>query len=124
MKPLIILAALSGLFTVALGAFGAHILGSSMIVYNSSAWDKAIMYQMFHSVSILGVAAVGHMFNQKLFIIAGYVMLSGIVFFSGSLYLLSVTSIREFGIITPIGGVLFLVGWMIVIAGMMKTRVR
>lgn len=123
MRNLVIIAAINGFLAVSLGAFGAHILDGNISDHYLGVWEKAVKYQMFHTGGMLTVAVLAHLFNQKIFVTAGYFMLAGIVFFSGSLYLLAVTSIGVFGAITPIGGVLFLVGWVMLIVGMMRSRV-
>jgi uncharacterized membrane protein YgdD (TMEM256/DUF423 family) len=105
------LAAISGLLTVALGAFGAHGLKALLVTNETLAvWEKAVLYQMFHTLALL-VLAMRPSVNTGAAL--GFVI--GIVLFSGSLYVLAVTNIRWLGAITPLGGVAFLVAWLLIL---------
>ena len=102
------LAAVSGFFVVALGAFGAHGLKPTLETHQTLAiWEKAVLYHALHTLVLLGLAAQPH-------IALGAVVsfLCGIVLFSGSLYLLALTNVRWLGAITPLGGLSFLLGWV------------
>lgn len=101
------IAALAGFLAVALGAFGAHSLKNHLAqLGTTTVWEKAVLYHFIHAVMLFILAE-----RPQLFKCAWYCFLAGIVLFSGSLYLLAVTGNHWFGPITPIGGVLFLVGW-------------
>ena len=105
------LAAISGLLTVALGAFGAHGLKALLVANETLAvWEKAALYQMFHTLALLGLALRPTVNTGAAL---GFVL--GIVLFSGSLYVLAVTNIRWLGAVTPLGGVAFLVGWLLIL---------
>lgn len=123
MKPFIFTGALHGFLAVALGAFGAHALKEILSDYGAGIWDTAVQYQMFHAV---GLIVIGILMSQKLFgnvkqlKWAGILMNLGIVFFSGSLFALAVTEIKPLGAITPIGGVLFLTAWVLVMVSALK----
>lgn len=109
------LAAVSGFLVVALGAFGAHSLKPLLQTHQTLAiWEKAVMYQALHTLVLLGLAA-----QPGIPMGAVVSFIGGIVFFSGSLYLMAVTNLRWLGAITPLGGVSFLVGWawLFIIAG-------
>lgn len=101
------------LLTVAIGAFGAHGL-SDLLIENrrEDTFKTAVLYQMFHAVAIILVGLLYNQYNQKRLKTAFYLFTAGIIVFSGSLYTLSISNIGIFGAITPIGGVLFLVGWI------------
>jgi uncharacterized membrane protein YgdD (TMEM256/DUF423 family) len=101
------LAAGLGFLGVALGAFGAHLL-KDLLARNQTAqiWEKAVFYQLIHAVVLLVLAA-----RNPVPAGPSLSFLTGIVFFSGSLYILAVTNIRWFGAITPFGGLAFLLGW-------------
>jgi len=102
------LAALSGFLAVALGAFGAHGLKEILTRNDATAiWQTAVFYHFIHTVMLFLLA-------QRRPVQAGpwISFLAGIVIFSGSLYLLSVTNLRWLGAVTPLGGVSFLVGWL------------
>ena len=123
MKKFIIAGAIHGFLAVALGAFGAHALKEIVDDYGLDIWDTAVQYQMFHCTVIL---VLGLLMSPKLIgevkplKWAGILFNLGIVFFSGSLYVLALTSIGPLGAMTPIGGVLFLSGWVLVIVTSLK----
>ena len=103
------LATLNGFLVVALGAFGAHGLKAVLLAHQTqSVWEKAVLYHMFHTLVILILAT--RPMPPK-----GAVMffLLGIVLFSGSLYVLAASNSRWLGAITPIGGVSFIIGWVL-----------
>ena len=104
-------AAVSGFLAVCFGAFGAHSL-EALLAKNATAaiWQTAVDYQFFHTLALLVLAFAplpGRLLMRVTLLWAG-----GILIFSGSLYILSITGIRWLGAITPIGGVLFLAGWV------------
>jgi uncharacterized membrane protein YgdD (TMEM256/DUF423 family) len=96
---------------VALGAFGAHglkqILGSEMKV----VYQTAVFYQLVHGLAIFMVAILGFLKPHPLVSISGWCFLVGILLFSGSLYSLSLSGISRLGMVTPFGGLAFLIGW-------------
>ena len=104
-------AALFGFLSVALGAFGAHSLKNVLDEYGKSVYEKAVLYQMFHSMALLAVGVLQHLFKGISFSPAGFGFLIGILLFSGSLYALAITGTKWLGAITPIGGLAFLFGW-------------
>jgi uncharacterized membrane protein YgdD (TMEM256/DUF423 family) len=109
MKTFIIIGAINAFLAVALGAFGAHGLKDKLDPYYLDIWKTGVTYQMFHALGILAVAMLlGKAAASSLFSWSGWLMLLGIILFSGSLYVLSVTKISMLGIITPFGGVAFL----------------
>jgi uncharacterized membrane protein YgdD (TMEM256/DUF423 family) len=92
---------------VALGAFGAHGLRSTLESRGMvDVWNKAVFYQFIHAIALLVLALYGTV-NRG----AWWLLFTGILLFSGSLYLLALTSFRWLGPVTPIGGLCFLVGW-------------
>ena len=100
---------------VVLGAFGAHGLKSRLDAYSMGVYEKAVFYQFVHSLGILIVAILpktGTFSLDNATTICTFLM-AGIVIFSGSLYLLAVTGNRMLGAITPVGGVCFIVGWVL-----------
>ena len=97
---------------VAAGAFGAHGLRDRLATDLLEVFEIAVRYQMYHALALVGVAlAMGRIGPSSTLIWAGWFFLAGILIFSGSLYLLSLTGIRWLGAITPIGGVALLAGW-------------
>lgn len=113
MNKYIQIGAFTAMLSVALGAFGAHLLEDRLTVDALETYHTAVQYQMFHSVGILIIALLlDRLPSQKLAIWAAKLLLTGIVIFSGSLYVLSLSGIKMLGAITPIGGVLFIAGWI------------
>lgn len=123
MKKFIVTGALHGLLAVAFGAFGAHALKEILDEYSRGIWETAVQYQMFHATGLL---IIGLLMSSKLLgevkqlNLAGIFFNLGIVFFSGSLYVLAISGIKVLGAITPIGGVLFLAGWLLIILTAIK----
>ena len=121
LKLFISLGAINGFLAVALGAFGAHMLEGNIPDRYIETWETAVQYQMFHATGLLVIGLLAGKFGQLPTVKwAGYLMLAGILFFSGSLYVLSVTQISVLGAITPIGGVLFLISWVLMIVAVNK----
>ncbi len=106
------LSALCGLTGVMMGAFGAHGLKAIMSAEMMAVYKTAVDYQMWHALG-LGLVAVFRLQSPESDHLkwAGWLMFSGIVLFSGSLYLLAILSAKWLGMITPIGGVCFILGW-------------
>ena len=103
--------ALFGFLTVAFGAFGAHGLEDKLSEQALEIYQTAVGYQGLHALALLITALFAHHKQSVLLKLAGYAFAVGIVIFSGSLYLLALTSLGWLGAITPIGGLSFLVGW-------------
>ncbi len=102
------IAGVLGFLGVALGAFGAHQL-AALLATNQTApiWQTAVLYHLVHAVAALWAASR----NSTVV----WIWAAGILVFSGSLYLLAITNVRWLGAITPIGGLLFLAGWLVVV---------
>ena len=100
---------------VMLGAFGAHGLRSRLDAYSMGLWEKAVFYHFIHALGALIVSLLPR--NQALPSGAAsnvcWLLTAGILIFSGSLYLLAVTRVSTLGMITPIGGVSFIAGWLL-----------
>ena len=102
------IAGLLGFLGVALGAFGAHQFATLLAAnQTASIWQTAVLYHLVHAVAALWAA------DRNPTVV--WFWAAGILVFSGSLYLLAVTNIRWLGAITPIGGLLFLAGWLLVV---------
>ncbi len=115
-------AAIFGFLSVALGAFGAHSLKNILDDYGKSIYEKAVLYQMFHTMALFIVGVMQHFNKETSLSVAGWGFFAGIILFSGSLYLLATTGIRWLGAITPIGGVAFLFGWFWLVFSIIKAR--
>jgi len=113
MKLFLILGAINGFIAVALGAFGAHGLEGKITENALGTWEKAVNYQMFHTMALFVTGLLMANFQSANLTWAGWMFFIGIILFSGSLYIYSTTSITTFAMITPIGGVAFLVGWVL-----------
>lgn len=100
---------------VILGAFGAHGLQNRLDDYSRGVYEKAVFYHFLHAMGILVVAILGRTstFPEGGVDTVCWFLLAGIVLFSGSLYLLAVTGNRALGMITPFGGVAFIIGWLL-----------
>ena len=96
---------------MALGALGAHSLKNVLDEYGKSIYEKAVIYQMFHTMGLFAVGLLQMFLKNASFSISGWSFLTGIFLFSGSLYLLALTGIKWLGAITPFGGIAFLLGW-------------
>lgn len=107
-----------GLIGVALGAFGAHGLKESLSPELMETYKTGVLYHLIHAVVIL---AIGLLANPKFYKSALFFSL-GIILFSFSLYVYSVTSIKALAMITPIGGVCFMIGWLLVIFTAIKMK--
>lgn len=119
MKKFALFGAIFALLAVALGAFGAHAL-KAQLGNSASTWETAVHYQMFHAVALLVIALFIQFFRDSFFTIAAWLMIGGVVLFSGSLYTLSLVKITAIGIITPIGGLFFLTAWIFIILGLTR----
>ncbi|MGV3487918.1 MAG: DUF423 domain-containing protein [Tuberibacillus sp.] len=122
-KLFAVLGAINAFVAIALGAFGAHGLKDKLSAHYMDIYHTGVQYHMMHAVGLLIVGILADKLagaQGGLMSWAGWLMFAGIVFFSGSLYLLSVTKIGVLGAITPIGGVLFLVSWVLVVIAVIK----
>ena len=113
-RSLVIAAALSLMIGVGAGAFGAHGLKRVLTVDMVQIWQTAVLYQLVHGLGMLAVAALMARFGSPLLAWAGLLMLVGILFFGGSLYVLALSGTKWLGAVTPIGGTLFIIAWLLV----------
>ena len=111
-RTFFLLGAVLGFLGVAFGAFGAHGLKNRLSPELLAVFETGVRYQMYHVFALLIVAAaIGHIGSARLLVISGWSFFAGILLFSGSLYALALTGVGMLGAVTPIGGVLFLIGW-------------
>lgn len=99
------------LIAVVTGAFAAHALKSRLSPDMFQVFEVAVRYQMYHALGLIAVAWASTQWSGQLITASGWLFVAGIVIFSGSLYVLSLTGVRWLGAITPIGGVAFIIGW-------------
>jgi uncharacterized membrane protein YgdD (TMEM256/DUF423 family) len=97
---------------VALGAFGAHGLRARVSADLLAVFETGVRYQMYHALALLALSLAWSRWSSAHLTAAGYLFIAGIVLFSGSLYLLTLTGARWWGAVTPLGGVAFLAGWI------------
>ncbi len=109
----VILASLLLMLGVATGAFGAHGLRAHVGPDMLAVWQTAVLYQLVHALGLLGIAALQPRLHQRLASAAASFLLVGVLIFSGSLYILVLSDLRVLGAITPIGGLSFMVGWLL-----------
>lgn len=113
---------LMALLAVAIGAFGAHGLKDILTEYQRSIYDTGVQYHMFHSLGLIAIGLIGKNNHHRLILPAASIMTLGILLFSGSLYTLSITGTSWLGMITPIGGVCFLISWTLLITASLGAR--
>ncbi len=114
-----------GAIAVILGAFGAHGLKNLLSPYQLEIWNKGVFYQFIHVLALLFCGIINHLKPLKHFSYAMIAFLIGIICFSGSLYLLAIRDFIAFpatilGPITPIGGLFFVGGWIVMALGIRK----
>lgn len=107
----LIIASFLAAVAVGLGAFGAHALEESLSPTRLDTWNTAVTYHMWHALALIGLALVSKVFEVDLTWSINFI-LAGIFVFSGSLYLLCLTDTSWLGAITPIGGICFILGWI------------
>ena len=106
------LGALSALIGVGMGAFGAHGLKATLSPELLSVYQTGVSYQMWHALGLICIALMSQQVSEsRLLNWAGYLMFAGILMFSGSLYLLALLNLKWLGMITPLGGVSFIMAW-------------
>ena len=111
-RTFLLIGSVLGFLGVALGAFAAHALKNRLSPEMLAVFETGVRYQMYHAFAVLIVAAaIGRIGNANLLVIAGWFFFAGILLFSGSLYALALTGVGMLGAITPVGGMLFLIGW-------------
>ncbi|MDG2364644.1 MAG: DUF423 domain-containing protein [Methylococcaceae bacterium] len=119
----LLVGALAGLTGVLLGAFGAHGLRESLSPAMLTIYKTGVDYQMWHALALMGIALLlRYNPDEKSLIRAGWFFLLGIVFFSGSLYMLACFNMKWLGMVTPVGGVFFIVGWVLLALFSLKDK--
>jgi uncharacterized membrane protein YgdD (TMEM256/DUF423 family) len=110
-----VLGAINAIAAIAAGAFGAHALRARLPVERLAVFETASRYHMYHALGLIAVAWLAHVraggSSAGLVAAAGWLMLAGIVLFSGSLYALTLSGVRALGAVTPFGGLAFMLGW-------------
>lgn len=112
MKLLLALGALNAAIAIALGAFGAHGLKAKVDDYYLGVWNTAAEYHLYHALALLLLGALAKLFSASGLVTSGWVIAIGTLIFSGSLYLLVLSGQRWLGAITPFGGTILIIGWL------------
>lgn len=121
MKLFLQLGAINAALAIAAGAFAAHGLKSKLSAHYLEVFQTGAQYHFYHALALLLVGLLMLQFpEQGLFKWVGYLFILGILLFSGSLYTLSISGISWLGAITPIGGLAFIIAWLIMAAAMLK----
>ena len=114
MKVFVLLGSLSAFLGVGLGAFGAHGLKSRVAPEMLVVWQTGVQYHLIHALALLLIGILCHLIpNDSLVRYSGWALVVGTLLFSGSLYVMVLASIRSLGMITPLGGIAFLIGWLL-----------
>jgi uncharacterized membrane protein YgdD (TMEM256/DUF423 family) len=122
-KSSILTGALSGALAVALGAFGSHALKPMLAEAGRlETFELAVRYQFYHSLALLFTGIIQTWYRTAYLRVSSVTFTSGIILFSGSLYALCFTGNTTWALITPFGGVLFIAGWLLLFAGVCKTK--
>ncbi|HAB55702.1 MAG TPA: DUF423 domain-containing protein [Cellvibrionales bacterium] len=125
-KLFIQLAALNGALAVMIGAFGAHALKARLTPELLNVYETGVQYHFWHSLALLAVGLLAlQLPDSRALIASGITFIVGIILFSGSLYLLASTDIRQLGfmpvgLITPFGGMSFIIGWLLLLISSFK----
>lgn len=107
----LLIGSLSGMLAVILGAFGAHGLEQLVDAKMLQRFHTGVEYQFYHALALLAISILYKSIRNKYIVFAGYAFLLGMILFSGSLYLYVLTGIKGIAMITPIGGLSFIIGW-------------
>lgn len=119
---MLIFAAVSGFIFVAFGAFGAHVLSKTLNTMQMAWIQTGLEYQAFHTLAIFGLAVAMQRRISIWFYWSSVFMALGIVLFSGSLYCLALSQLRLWAFVTPVGGVSFLTGWVLMLIGALRLK--
>ena len=121
-KLFLILGGLNAALVVLLGAFGAHALKARLSAEMLAVYQTGVHYHLFHALGLLAVGLVAMQISDSAWLKwSGWLMLVGIILFSGSLYTLSVSGVRGLGMVTPFGGVSFIVAWALFVVAIVKS---
>ncbi len=112
-RLLIVAGALLGLLAVVGGTFAAHVLNKNLDPKTLITFDVAVRYHMYHALAILAAAWIYQRWPGRLPLLAGWMFVAGVLLFSGSLYILVGTGAKWLGMVAPIGGSAFIVGWLL-----------
>lgn len=121
MKGYIIIASLFAALAILFGAFGSHALKERLSAQSLEVYDIATRYLMFHAIGIFLIALLGFQLPKESLEIPVIMMIVGTSIFSGSLYLIAMLDFKKLGMVTPIGGLLLIVSWLLLAYNTYKT---
>jgi uncharacterized membrane protein YgdD (TMEM256/DUF423 family) len=122
-KGVVITGAILMALGVAFGAFGAHIVEGMLTPDRFDVYQTAVQYHFYHALGLILIGALSqHLDETKWLRWSGWLITAGVVIFSGSLYLLTLTDTGWLGAITPIGGAAFIAGWICFAIGVLKSK--
>ena len=125
-RTFLLLSAVLGALSVVLGAFAAHGLKKIVPPDSVATFETGVRYQFYHTFALLAIGILIEKFQSQALVWSGYFFIAGIVLFSGSLYILAMlqstenVGLSKIGIITPIGGLFFVAGWITLFFGILK----
>ena len=120
-KFFLILGGINAALVVLLGAFGAHALKARLSAEMLAVYQTGVHYHLFHALGLIAVGLVATQIPASAYLKwSGWLMLVGIILFSGSLYVLSVSGLRWLGMVTPFGGLAFILSWTLLVIAVLK----
>jgi len=123
-RAMMIFSAISGFIFVMFGAFGAHVLSQSLGAQEMAWIHTGLEYQAYHTLAILGLAVAMLRRANIWFYWSSAFLALGTVLFSGSLYCLALSHLKMWVFVTPVGGVCFLIGWVLMLIGALRLKKR
>ncbi len=121
-KIFAVIGALWAMTAVVFGAFGAHALRNRLDPTMLETVETGVRYQMYHALGLFAVAWATTQYTSAALRASGWLMFTGSVIFSGSLYVLAISGTRWWGVVTPIGGIAMILGWALLAWGVMRSR--
>jgi uncharacterized membrane protein YgdD (TMEM256/DUF423 family) len=121
-KLFLALGSLNAMLAVILGAFGAHGLKSRLTIDLLTTFNTGVQYHFYHALGLIVVGLIAmHLPVTALLKWSGWLMFAGIIIFSGSLYVLSIFNMRWLGMVTPVGGLAFIIAWLTLVMAIIKS---
>jgi uncharacterized membrane protein YgdD (TMEM256/DUF423 family) len=116
-----LLAGVFGASAIGAGAFGAHLMKGKFSLDLLDTFEVAVRYQMYHALALLILAGLLAVSSSSALHAAGLFFIGGTIIFSGSLYILVLSGIKAWGAVTPVGGVLLILGWLSLITAALRS---
>jgi uncharacterized membrane protein YgdD (TMEM256/DUF423 family) len=120
-RVFILIGSIAASISVLAGAFGAHGL-ADVLGDRADVYETAARYHMYHALAIILVGILFRRYRSRAVMMAGWLFLAGVLVFSGSLYVLAISGVAAWGAITPFGGVLFVLAWILLGTGVWRAR--